>query len=417
MPGRFSRSPPPMGAADDIPPRSVRSEMPHEPFAASPDALHLDDASGERPHIVLVDYGPGHVSEHVLEKIEDCVPFLDKDSVSWLDIRGITHKETFVKLGEIFKIHPLALADIVNVPQRPKTESYPEQHLIITRMVSLVGHQLQTEQFAILFGDGFVVTVQEEPDVDCLDPLRERIRVTSGNIRKAGSDYLAYALFDAVIDGFYPVLERYGEALEELELRLLSPQGASSTDIFAIKRELLQLRRAIWPQREVLTQIMRDESPHVHEATRPYFRDTYDHAVQIMDMVETFRELASSLMDLHMSTISNRLNEVMKVLTIVSTIFLPMTFIAGVYGMNFNSDRSPFNMPELNWFYGYPFSLGLMLVSVVLLLLYYRSKGWIGRRGDTLGSVLTGFRQVKNALSFMPGQAPKKRKRATPPID
>jgi magnesium transporter len=296
----------------------------------------------------------------------------------------------------------------VNVPQRPKTETGQEQHLIITRMVSLVGHQLQTEQFAILFGKGFVVTVQEEPDVDCLDPLRERIRVATGHMRKAGSDYLAYALFDAVIDGFYPVLERYGEALEELELRLLSPQGASSTDIFAIKRELLQLRRAIWPQREVLTQIMRDESVHIQDATRPYFRDTYDHAVQIMDMVETFRELASSLMDLHMSSISNRLNEVMKVLTIVSTIFLPMTFIAGVYGMNFNSERSPFNMPELNWFYGYPFSLVLMVVSVVILLLYYRSKGWIGRRGDTLGSVLTGFRQVRRLL---PGAPPPKRRR------
>lgn len=408
MPGRSSKLPPARRVDDEQPPRSVR-EMPHEEFAASPEALHLDDTNDQRPRIVLFDYGPDHISEHVLEKVEDCVPFLDADSVSWLDIRGITHKQTFVKLGEIFKIHPLALADMVNVPQRPKTESDREQHLIITRMVSLVGHQLQTEQFAILFGKGFVVTVQEEPDVDCLDPLRERIRVSGGNIRKAGSDYLAYALFDAVIDGFYPVLERYGEALEELELRLLSPHGASSTDIFAIKRELLQLRRAIWPQREVLTQIMRDESAHIHDATRPYFRDTYDHAVQIMDMVETFRELASSLMDLHMSSISNRLNEVMKVLTIVSTIFLPMTFIAGVYGMNFHHESSPFNMPELDWYYGYPFSLVLMVASVVGLLLVYRSRGWIGRRGDALGSVLTGFRTVKDAL--LPEDPPRKRKR------
>ena len=410
--GRRPSKPPPECEADAEPPRSIRGDMPHEEFAASPDTLHIDDSDDQRPHIVLVDYGPEHISEHVLAKIEDCVPFLDKESISWLDIRGISHKQTFVKLREIFKIHPLALADMVNVPQRPKTESYPDQHLIITRMVSLVGHQLQTEQFAILFGKGFVVTVQEEPDVDCLDPLRERIRVSSGHIRNAGADYLAYALFDAVIDGFYPVLERYGEALEELELRLLSPQGAASTDIFAIKRELLELRRAIWPQREVLTQIMRDESTHVHQATRPYFRDTYDHAVQIMDMVETFRELASSLMDLHMSTISNRLNEVMKVLTIVSTIFLPMTFVAGVYGMNFNPDRSPYNMPELNWFYGYPFSLVLMVASVVILLLFYRSKGWIGRRGDTLGSVLTGFRQGRHAFAFLPGGPPRKRKRA-----
>jgi len=360
--------------------------------------LHLDDADDERPQIVLVDYCATRIVEKTLAKIEDCLPYLAHDSISWIDIRGIRHKQTFEKLGEIFKIHPLALADMVNVPQRPKTESYAEQHLIITRMVAMRGDSFQTEQFAILFGKHFVITVQEEPDVDCLDPLRERIRLAGGTIRQSESDYLAYALLDAVIDGFYPVLEFYGEALDQLELRLLKAHGSSSVEIFGMKRELLQLRRAIWPQRELLAQLLRENTVHINEATRPYFRDTYDHAVQIMDMVETFREIASSLMDLQMTGISNRLNEVMKVLTIVSTIFLPMTFVAGVYGMNFNPDKSPFNMPELNWPYGYPFSLLLMVLSVVILLGYYRSKGWIGKKGDSFGKVFTGYRRMKQAV-------------------
>lgn len=283
----------------------------------------------------------------------------------------------FEELGRVFSIHPLALEDVVNIPQRPKVDTYEKHQLLIARMVSLHDGVLYSEQLSILFGRGFVVTVQEEPDVDCLEPVRQRIMGGRGNIRKAGSDYLAYAIFDAVIDGFFPVLEQLGEKLDEAEQRVLGARDVSSHEIFDLKRELLSLRRAIWPQRDVLSSLLRDESSHIEKETLVYLRDTYDHAVQVMDMVETFREVASSLMDLLMTQASNRLNEVMKVLTIVSTIFLPMTFIAGVYGMNFDTNASGWSMPELKWPLGYPFSIALMLLSAISLLLYYRYRGWL----------------------------------------
>lgn len=373
------------GRPSDADPSRVY-ELPPDPVGATPGTLVIE--SDERPRIFLLDYGPNGVEERELETIEDCIPFIDSQSITWIDFRGIGHRPTFAKLAEIFKVHPLAMEDLVNVPQRPKSEIYPNQQIFVSRMVTLRDATLQSEQLGILFGKGFVVTVQEEPEVDCLDPVRARIRSDRGVIRRMGSDYLAYSILDAVIDGFYPVLERFGEALDELELHVLDTQKASSREIFTIKRELLQLRRAIWPQRDLLAQLLRDESPHITEETRRHFRDTYDHAVQVMDMVETFREIASSLMDLLMTGVSNRLNEVMKVLTIVSTIFLPMTFVAGVYGMNFNPEKSELNMPELNWHYGYPFSIVLMIASAGLLLLYYRSRGWIGSRTGVYDRVM-----------------------------
>jgi magnesium transporter len=355
--------------------------LPHEPArGAAPGTLRFD--SDAPPKIFIMDFGIDHLQERELDTIDDVIPYLDKESISWIDIRGIGHQPTYERLGEIFKIHPLALEDMVNVPQRPKSDVYDDQQLVITRMVNIHEGVLTSEQMSILFGKGFVVTVQEEREVDCLDPLRARIRAGRGQIRKIGADYVAYALLDTVIDGFFPVLEHYGEQIDELEMRVLSSKGTMSNDIFALKRELLALRRAAWPQRDLLSGILREDSPHIKPETRIFLRDTYDHSVQIMDMVETFREIASSLMDLLMTGVSNRLNETMKVLTVVSSIFLPMTFVAGIYGMNFNPDASPLNMPELNWHYGYPFSFALMAFSAVTLLLYYRSRGLIGSKGD-----------------------------------
>ncbi|MFO0619623.1 MAG: magnesium/cobalt transporter CorA [Polyangiaceae bacterium] len=357
-----------------------RHPVPIEESRSAPGTLHIRGT--EKPRIFLVDYSAAGVIEKELTDIDECVPFLDReDSTTWVDVRGISHLRTFERIGEIFKLHPLALEDCTNVPQRPKTDIYDEQQVIITRMANLSRGKLFTEQLAIVLGHRFVLTVQEEPETDCLDPLRARLRSGRGNIRKAGSDYLAYALVDAVIDGFYPLLEHYGEALEELELRVASMKHTNSREIFDMKRELLDLRRAIWPQRDLMAGLMRDDSPHITAETRLYMRDSYDHVVQVMDMVESFREIASSLMDLFMSGVSNRMNEIMKVLTILSTIFLPMTFVAGVYGMNFNTEKSSLNMPELNWVWGYPFALALMALSALLLLGYYWRKGWIGSSG------------------------------------
>lgn len=383
-------------------PPSVRMDLPHEPpRGASPGTLRIE--SDERPHLYLMDFSEGHLHEHALSSVDECIPYIDKDGLTWLDIRGIGHLETFQRLGEIFGIHPLALEDMVNVPQRPKADVYKDQQLIITRMVSIHEGKLYSEQMSILFGKGFVITVQEEREVDCLDPLRTRIRSGRGSIRKLGTDYVAYALLDSVIDGFFPVLEHFGEHIDELELRVLSQKGVSSNEIFATKRELLQLRRAVWPQRDLLAQLLRDDFPLIQAETRIYLRDTYDHAVQIMDMVETFREIASSLMDLLMTIVSNRLNETMKVLTVVSSIFMPMTFIAGIYGMNFNPEASPWNMPELNWSWGYPFSFLLMAISAGSLLLYYRSRGLIGTKTDAYAKVRRAVKRTARAAPHLLG--------------
>jgi magnesium transporter len=394
-------------SVEEVAPGSVRAELIHETPGAPPGTLLIDDDS--RPDIRLVDYDVNTVREHPVRSLDEIARYLEDDrpTVTWIDVRGIGHRETFERLGQIFQLHPLALEDVVNVPQRPKTDQYPTQQLLVTRMVNIDERgELVTEQLSILFGKGFVLTVQEEPRVDCLDPVRQRIRSGRGNIRKSGADYLAYAIFDAVIDGFYPVLESYGERLEELELRVsdLDRPTGTSTEIFQLKRDLLTLRRAIWPQRDLLSSLLRDQSPHISAETRIYLRDTYDHAVQVMDMVETFREIASGLMDLYMTGVSHRLNEVMKVLTILSTIFLPMTFIAGVYGMNFDTGLSPLNMPELKWFFGYPFSLVLMAVSAGTLLLYYRSKGWIGAEGSWGASPARRIKKIlrRRARSTIP---------------
>jgi magnesium transporter len=233
-----------------------------------------------------------------------------------------------------------------------------------------------------VLGENFVLTFQEGGG-DCFDPVRKRLRRKRGRIRDVGADYLAYALLDAVIDGFYPVLEDCGERLGVLEDEIIgAPSGAAVTDVHDLKHDLLTLRRAIWPQREMINTLLRDESELVSAATRIYLRDCYDHAVQLMDIVETYREIASALVDVYLSSVSARLNEIMKVLTIIATIFIPLSFIASVYGMNFDRNASPLNMPELGWRYGYVFSLALMLAIALGLLYYFRRRGWLGGTGE-----------------------------------
>lgn len=359
-----------------------QQRLTHEPPPASPPGTLILESTA-RPRMFVIDYCADVAVEKEIAHLDEAIEFLEDErpSITWVDVRGIGHRETFERMGEIFKVHPLALEDIVNVPQRPKADAYADHHLIIARMAQMdEAGTLRTEQIAILFGRSFVLTVQEEASWDVMEPVRERIRRGRGSIRERGADFLAYAILDAVIDGFFPVLERLGERIEDLELAVTRARGPMSREIHDVKRELLTLRRAIWPQRDLTNMLLREESALISKETRLHLRDTYDHAVQVMDMVETFREITSGLMDLYLSGMSNRMNEIMKVLTIISTIFLPITAIAGVYGMNFHHESSPFNMPELDWYYGYPFVLLVMLGSVVGLLFYYRSKGWIGKK-------------------------------------
>ena len=279
----------------------------------------------------------------------------------------------------MFQLHPLVLEDVVNVPQRPKVEDYQDQLIIVTQMaVPKKGGGFWLEQVSFVLGKRYLLTVQEEPERDCFEPVRDRLRHNKGIVRQKGADYLTYALWDAIIDGYFPVLETYGESLEALEDEVvLNPTEPTLAKIYQIRRELLALRRAIWPQRDALNSLLRDECSLFKADTRPYLRDCYDHVVQIIDVIETYRELASGLMDVYLSAASNRMNEVMKLLTVISSIFIPLTFIAGIYGMNFNPDASPWNMPELNWYWGYPLCWGVMIAIAASLVYYFWRRGWL----------------------------------------
>jgi magnesium transporter len=362
---------------------------------ASPGTMFVAP-DAEPTALYYLQYGPaGHV-EQKLENLNelDELAVVPQPWIGWLDVRGLGTQEVLEQVGKRFDIHALALADVVNAPQRPKTEHYDNHLLIISQMAQLETlqdeaqdrHRLGMEQVTIVLGRGWVVTFQEsDENGDVLEPVRQRIRQSRGKIRHSGADYLAYALLDAVVDGYYPVLEELGQGLEELEMRVLSrPSQVSGQQIHNLKRTLLLLRRGIWPMRDALSNLMRgdeleDGTSPMNEATLVYLRDVYDHSVQIVDMIETYREFAASLMDVYLSSVNNRMNEVVKVLTIISTIFLPLSFIAGIYGMNFDTSASPWNMPELKWPYGYEFSLFLMLATAASMLLVFRHFGWIGR--------------------------------------
>lgn len=299
----------------------------------------------------------------------------------WVDITGLADIDLIKRIGTLFGLHRLALEDVINTHQRPKTEDFDDHLFIVTRMPT--GEETaQTEQVSLFLGADYVLTFQEHPG-DCFDPIRDRLRRGKGRIRGAGADYLAYGLLDTVTDFYFPVLEAYGEQLEDMEADItLSVRPAMIDDIHRLKRDMLSLRRTLWPQREMLNALTRDDSKLIDPATRVYFRDCYDHLIQLMDMLETYREITFGLLDLYLSMVSTRLNEIMKVLTIIATVFIPLSFITGLYGMNFDRDISPWNMPELGWTFGYPFALFMMLITGVGLLWYLWRKKWIGNRPD-----------------------------------
>ncbi len=343
----------------------------HKP--GSPPGTLVIDEDSTIPNIFLIDFNAENAVGVQLTTPEECAPYLDTHSVSWVDVQGLGSEAVLQRLGDVFKLHPLVLEDVVNVPQRPKVEEYADQQVIIAQMVSLKpdGKGFISEQVSFVLGRNYLLTVQEEPEFDTFEPVRQRIHNNKGNIRKGGADYLTYALLDTVIDGFFPVLENYGERLEELEDEVVAhPNKATLDKIHKIKRELLLLRRAIWPQRDAINALIRDGSDLISPPVYIYLRDCYDHAVQIIDMVETYRELASNLMDVYLSSVSNRMNEIMKVLTVISTIFIPLTFIVGVYGMNFDTDLAG-NMPELKIPYGYTYCWGVMITIALSLLFFF----------------------------------------------
>jgi magnesium transporter len=329
--------------------------------------------------IALIDYNATNKVLIKLSMPEECIPYLDTESVSWVDVAGLGSEDILQRMGKVFNLHPILIEDVVNVPQRPKVDEYEEQLLIISQMVMPKPNYsgFWIEQVSLILGKHYLLTVQEEPERDCFDQVRDRIRTDKGNIRKQGADYLTYTLLDAIIDGFFPVLEAYGERIEELEDEVVTnPSKSTLEKIYRLRRELLALRRCIWPQRDAINILIRDGSSLISNEVKIYMRDCYDHTVQVMDMVETYRELTSGLMDVYLSSVSNKMNEIMKLLTVISSIFIPLTFIAGVYGMNFNTSTSPLNMPELDWYWGYPLCWLLMIGVSGCLVYFFWKRGW-----------------------------------------
>lgn len=323
----------------------------------------------------VVAYGPTGYVERECTTPDDAASEVGKHAVVWINVDGLGDAATITRLGELLDLHKLALEDVVNTHQRAKVETYGEQVFIVVRE-AMFADRLEMDQVSLFIARDFVVTFQEHRG-DAFDPVRDRIRKSKGRIRQERSDYLAYALIDALIDAYFPVLEKYGERLEALEDETIERASRETVAaIHDIKREFLALRRAIWPAREAIGTIIREDLPNIRPDTKVFFRDCYDHLVQLIDMLETYRETGGDLMEVYLSSVSNRMNEIMKVLTIISTIFMPLSFVAGVYGMNFDT-RHPLNMPELVWKYGYLFALGLMGSIVLGMLVYFYRRGWL----------------------------------------
>jgi magnesium transporter len=335
-----------------------------------------------RTTIRVMAYDKDRIVEEEIREPRELHEFLGKWPVVWVDVVGLGDEGMLRGIADVFRLHPLALEDIVHVHQRAKVDAFEEQLLCVLRIPDASGEQL-TEQFSLVIGKFYVVTFQERPG-DAFDLIRSSLRTEHSQTRHGVSaDYLAYRLIDAAIDAYFPVLERIGDELDRLDD---PPAAAESTagfsELHAVRRELLLLRRAIWPLRDALSELRSEASPFISDSTRVYLRDCYDHAVQLIDLLESYRDIAGDVRDFYLSSISNRMNEIMKTLTIIATIFLPLSFIAAVFGMNFNPQASPWNMPELNWRYGYLYALALMAMVAAAMLWLFKRRGWLGRVGQ-----------------------------------
>jgi len=337
------------------------------------------DPNAPKPVIRLVAFGPDEVIEKDIEDLQTIRSFVSQWPVTWINVAGLGDLSVITKLGEVFNLHRLALEDVINTHQRPKVEQYKDYCYIVVRSVK-DAEKYDSEQVSIFLGKNFVLSFQEQTG-KYFDPVLDRIRAGTGRMRIAGPDHLTYALIDAVIDCYFPILERYGEVVESLEDAIVAePDNRLISQINELRHGLLTLRRVAWPLREAMSILYRDPIPLIDEEERVYLRDCYDHLVQIIDLIENYRDVTSGLMEVYLSSISNRTNEIVKVLTIITAVFVPMTLIAGIYGMNFNTHASPWNMPELEWSWGYPFALGLMALVALILLLYFLNKGWLGKK-------------------------------------
>lgn len=335
--------------------------------------VHVGETKIDKTRIRLIRYGESFFEEQELEEIQPALATTKEPGTTWVNIDGVHEIRVIEKIGEHFGLHPLVMEDIVDTGQRPKMEDFEDCIFIVARMISYdeQENRLESEQFSLVFGPNYVITFQEGPG-EMFDPIRERLRSAKSRLRKMGSDYLVYALLDTLVDNYFVVLEQLGEKVEFLEEEIVvNPSATLLQAVYGLKRDLILLRKSVWPLREVIGTMERRELDLIKEGTTQFLRDLYDHTIQVIETVETFRDTVSGLMDIYLSATSNRMNEVMKVLTIIATIFIPITFIAGVYGMNFK------HMPELEIRWAYPMVWVVMIAIAVVMLMYFRRKRWL----------------------------------------
>ena len=340
--------------------------------------IHIGEKKSEKLKIKLIRY---NIEKH--EELNIISPEeikIDQSFTNWINIDGLK-PEILEKFGNIFDIHPLILEDILNTYQRPKMDDLEKYIFIVMKMLTYNDNteEIEEEQISIILLDNFLLMFQEEnKEGDVFEPLRERLRSDKGKIRKRGADYLVYAVLDSIIDNYFIILEKIEEKIDILEEELLkNTTQATLNKLNKIKRQMMFLRRATWPLRDIINKLERKESALITDSTTLYLHDLYDHIIHVIETIENFKDILSQMFDLYLSGMSNKLNEIMKILTIISTIFIPLTFLAGIYGMNFNTEKSPFNMPELNWYYGYPLLLLIMAVISSFMIIYFKRKKWI----------------------------------------
>ncbi len=335
--------------------------------------VHVGEAKVAQAKLSLFDYKDSYFIEKDSVTVEEAAPLLETETTTWLNVAGL-HEITLIEsLGKLCRIHPLSLEDILNTQSRAKLEEFDDYIFIVVRMLEFdeTTRELSSEQLSLIFRKNLVVSFQEN-EGDVLNPLRNRLRLAKGNVRRLGADYLTYAIIDGIVDHYFVALEQIGEVIEDLEDRLLvSATSQAPNELHGIKRELILLRKAVWPLREVLLSLLRTESPLVSESTKIFVRDLYDHTIQVIDTLESMRDLTGGLLEIFLASASNKMNEIMKVLTVISTIFMPLTFIVGIYGMNFE------HMPELHWIYGYPFAMALMITIALTMVVWFRRRKWI----------------------------------------
>lgn len=337
--------------------------------------IHVGDQKIDDIKITVYDYDKEYLQIKEIKNIEELFLYIDTPTVTWIDINGIHDTELINEIGTHFQIHPLVLEDILHNNQRPKIEDFDKYLYIVLRMFYVDENdselQVVSEQVSLILGQNFVISFQEASG-DTFDPIRMRIQKSKGRIREMGSDYLMYVLVDSIVDNYFVVLEKMGERIETLEEGLLdNPNHEHLEELYLLKNEVIYFRKSVWPMREVTNNLLRDDYSFISKVTRIYIKDAYDHIIQIIDSIETYRDLLAGLMDIYLSSISNKMNEIMKMLTVISTIFIPLTFLAGVYGMNFQY------MPELHWKWGYPILWIIMAFIAFSMYVYFKKKKWV----------------------------------------